>query len=33
LMKDCFNIPISEGTIDNMLKNLTEKAQPIYNIK
>lgn len=32
LMKDCFNIPISEGTIDNMLKNLTEKAQPIYNI-
>jgi transposase len=32
MMKDCFNIPMSEGTIDNILKNLTEKAQPVYNI-
>jgi len=30
LMKDCFQIPISEGTIDNMLKNLTDKAQTAY---
>jgi len=30
LMKDCFHLPISEGTIDNMLKNLTEKAETIY---
>jgi transposase len=31
LMRDCFNIPISQGTIDNMLKNLSEKAQYIYH--
>jgi len=30
LMKDCFQIPISEGTIDNMLKNITNKAQNVY---
>lgn len=30
LMNYCFNMPISQGTIDNMLKNLTEKAQDIY---
>lgn len=29
-MKGCCNIFLSEGTIDNMLKNLTEKAQPVY---
>lgn len=31
-MKDCLNLPISEGTIDTMLKNLTEKAQSIYEV-
>lgn len=30
LMKNWFNLPISQGTIDNMLKNLTEKAQTVY---
>ncbi|MFH1161536.1 MAG: IS66 family transposase [bacterium] len=29
-MRDCLNLPISEGTIDNMLKDLTEKAQTVY---
>ncbi len=29
-MKNCFNLPISQGTIDNMLKNLTEKAATVY---
>ena len=29
-MKDCLNMAISEGTIDNMLQSLTEKAEPIY---
>jgi len=29
-MKSCFNIAVCEGTIDNMLKNLTEKAETIY---
>lgn len=29
-MKDCLNMPISEGTIDNMLRNLTEKAETVY---
>ena len=29
-MRDCFHLPISEGTIDNMLRNLTEKAETIY---
>ena len=31
LMNDFFHLPISEGTIDNMLKNLTEKAKTIYH--
>lgn len=30
MMRDCFHLPISEGTIDNMLKNLTTKAQYVY---
>ena len=30
MMRDCFHLPISKGTIDNMLDNLTEKAQDIY---
>ena len=29
-MKDCLNMPISQGTIDNMLRDLTEKAETIY---
>lgn len=29
-MRDCFNMPISEGTIDNMLKNLTQQATAVY---
>lgn len=30
IMRDCFHLPISEGTIDNMLKSLTKKSQNIY---
>lgn len=30
LMKNWFNLPISQGTIDNMLQDLTEKAQTVY---
>lgn len=30
LFKHCFNLPISEGSIDNILKRLSVKAQPIY---
>jgi transposase len=30
IMRDCFHLSISEGTVDNMLKNLTEKAQDVY---
>ena len=30
MMRDCFHLPISEGTIDNMLKRLTEKSQFVY---
>lgn len=30
LMKNWFNLPVSQGTIDNMLQNLTEKAQTVY---
>ena len=30
LMKNWFNLPISQGTIDNMLQNLTEKAETVY---
>lgn len=29
-MKDCLNMPVCEGTIDNMLKELTAKAETIY---
>ncbi len=29
-MKDCLNMPISQGTIDNMLKYLTKKAETVY---
>jgi transposase len=32
--RDCLNMPLCQGTIDNMLKDLTAKAEPIYeNIK
>ena len=30
LMKDCFHLPISQGTVDNMLKSMTQKAEAIY---
>jgi len=30
LFKHCFNLPISEGSIDNILKRLSAKALPIY---
>jgi len=30
IMRDIFNIPISEGTVGNMLKNLSQKAMPVY---
>ena len=30
-MRDCFNLPISQVTIDNILENLTSKAKPIYS--
>ena len=30
LMRDLFNLPISEGTIDNQLAKMTERAMPIY---
>ncbi len=29
-MRDIFNIPMSEGTVHNMLKSLAQKALPIY---
>ena len=33
-MKDWLNMAVSQGTIDNMLKNLTKKAETVYgNIK
>jgi len=28
--RDCLNMPLCQGTIDNMLKELTAKAEPIY---
>jgi len=31
LLKDLFGLPISEGTIDNMLKRAAQKALPLYN--
>lgn len=30
LMQHWFNLPISQGTVDNMLQNLTKKAETIY---
>lgn len=30
MMRDVFNIPMSEGTVDNMLKGLAQKALPVY---
>ncbi len=32
LLKDFFGISMSQGTVDNLLKSSTIKAQPIYNI-
>lgn len=29
-MKNCLNMPISQGTVDNMLKHLTKKTEPVY---
>ncbi len=31
LFEDMFNLPISEGTVDNMLEDCMQKALPIYN--
>ena len=31
LLKDLFNLPISEGSIDNLLERMTQNAQPVYN--
>lgn len=31
LLKDLFNLPISEGSIDNLLERTTQKALPFYN--
>lgn len=30
LFKHCFNLPISQGSIDNLLKRLSAKALPLY---
>jgi len=32
LLKDFFGISMSQGTVDNLLKSATKKAQPVYNI-
>ena len=32
LIGDIFHIPISQGTVDNMLERSMEKARPVYNI-
>jgi transposase len=32
LLKDLFGLPISEGSIDNLLERSTQKALPMYNI-
>jgi transposase len=29
-MRDCFHLPISQGTVDNMLRSMTQKAEAIY---
>lgn len=31
LLKDLFGLPISEGTVDNILKRTAQKALPLYN--
>lgn len=31
LLKDLFSLPISEGTVDNLLKRTAEKAMPFYD--
>jgi transposase len=31
LLKDLFGLPISEGTVDNMLKRMAQKALPLYD--
>jgi transposase len=31
LLKDLFNLPISEGSVDNLLERTTQNAQPVYN--
>jgi transposase len=31
LLKDLFGLPISEGTVDNLLKRTAQKALPFYN--
>jgi transposase len=31
LLKDLFSLPISEGTVDNMLKRTAQKALPLYD--
>jgi transposase len=31
LLKDLFGLPISEGTVDNLLKRTAQKALPLYN--
>lgn len=30
MMRDVFNLPMSEGTVDNMLKGLAQRAMPVY---
>ena len=32
LLKDLFNLPISEGSIDNLLERTAQNALPVYNI-
>lgn len=29
-MRDCFHLPISQGTVDNMLRSMAQKAEAIY---
>ena len=32
MMRDCFAIPLSEGTVDNLLDSVAQQAMPIYEI-
>jgi len=32
LLKDCYGIPLSEGSIDNMIHRFAQKAAPIYQM-